>query len=195
MQVQLANVRIDMAHLFTQHTTQNADGTTTSAYKARFIIEPDSPNDAALKAAIVAVAKEKWGANFAPVLETIVGDKMCRRKGDANLDKQNAIRVGYAGKIYLATSSKMTRPTVVGPDRAPLVETDNKIYNGCRVNAIVDVYASDKPGFGKGIFCGLGGVQFWADDERLAGSAAPVAADEFASFGAAPAAAVDKGFF
>lgn len=186
MKVSLPQVTIAFPHLFTAQAPSAGEG--EPKFNAQFIFPKTGPVIDAIRAAMAQEATAKWGANGAKVLASLDRKSICLRDGDMNLDKAGEVRDGFAGMAYLSASSK-TRPTVVGPDRAPLVEADGKPYGGAIVNAIVDIYATEIPGVGKGVFAGLAGVQHWADGERLGGGTTPATADEFAAFGTAPAPA------
>jgi hypothetical protein len=89
-------------------------------------------------------------------------DRTCRHDGD------NKPYAGFAGNIYVNASSKV-RPLVLDENRNPLVEADGKIYNGCVVNVLLDVWAQSSPQYGKRINATLLGVQFVRDDEPFSG--------------------------
>ena len=70
------------------------------------------------------------------------------------------------------------RPTVIDRDKSPLVEDDNKLYAGCYVNCVLELWFQDNS-YGKRINCNLLGVQFAKDGESF--GAGPVdASDDFA---------------
>ena len=180
MKVSLKNVRISFPHLFQPQAPRNG-GEGGPKFNAQFIFEKGSENDSLVKAAVAEVSKEKWGANGGKVVASLEASKKCLRDGDNNLNSDGDIRGGFAGNNYVVASSK-TRPTVIDRDKSPLVEQDGKPYGGCYVNAIVDVYALDKPGIGKGVFAELKGVQF-ANDGDAFGGGTPASADDFDDLG------------
>ena len=117
---------------------------------------------AEVERAIVTVAKEKWGeAKYGDVLKSLkASDKLAIHDGDSKSDYE-----GYAGHLFLNASNKI-RPTVVGPDRAPLTAADGKPYSGAYVNCILELWAQDNT-YGKRINASLLGVQFLRDGMRV----------------------------
>ena len=87
---------------------------------------------------------------------------------------------GYAGHMSLKASNGK-RPMIIDNDKTTLVEDDNKIYAGCYVNAIVDLWVQNN-GFGKRINANLLGIQFVKDGEPFA-DGETAAADDFDIFG------------
>ena len=113
--------------------------------------------------------------------------KLCLHDGDAKADKP-----GFKGNFFINASNEI-RPTVVGPNREPLVASDGKPYSGSYGNIILDFWAQDNQ-FGKRINATLCGAQFVKDGERLSGGGV-AAADDFEPIpdAAAPPAAVQTG--
>lgn len=164
-QVKLSNVRLSFPDLFEAKQYQ---GRGAFRYGASFLIEPGSENDKAIRAAIDAVATEKFGKKAAAFLEQIKSNsnKNCYTSGDLKEYE------GYQGMMALSSHRKQEQgaPTVIGRDRAPLTASSGKPYAGCYVNAVVDIYA--QTGENAGIRCGLSGVQFVKDGDAFAGGAA-----------------------
>ena len=73
------------------------------------------------------------------------------------------------------------RPMVIDRDKSPLTEDDNKIYAGCYVNAVIELWFQNN-GFGKRVNANLLGVQFLKDGEPF-GDNAGASADDFDAFG------------
>lgn len=101
----------------------------------------------------------------------------------------------FSGQFKLKMWNK-TRPLVVDRNRNPTVgeEDTDHIYSGCRVNTNPTFFPweyKNKQGvvLKRGVSANLRSVQFVADDEPLAGRAAPVADDEFEAIGDAAAKA------
>lgn len=177
MKVVLPRVRLVYPHLFTPQ--ESMEEGKDPRYGANFIIDPASPAVTEIKQAMLTVANELWKGNGLAVLNALEGRQKCLRNGNSNIDSDGAIRNGFKDMMYVVASN-LARPTVIDRNRAPLAEADNKIYGGCWVNAIVDVYALDNPGKRiKGVFAELRGVQFVADDEPLGRGASVASADEF----------------
>lgn len=116
---------------------------------------------------ISAVAAEKWGQNVPSSL------KVCLRSG-AEKDGVD----GYGPDTMFVSASSSSRPTVVNRDRTPVAKEDGVFYSGCRVNAIIRLWAQDNQ-YGKRVNAELKGLQFIADDRALGGGSVPVAAEDF----------------
>lgn len=168
----LNNVRLAFPNLFEPKAAQ-AGG--KEKFSAAFIFPRTHPQIAELQKLIGDVAAVKWGAKATDVLKALkASDKLCVHDGDAKGDTS-----GYAGNLFLNASNDI-RPTVLGsgPDgRSPVTAADGKLYPGCYVNAIIQVWAQDNQ-FGKRVNASLLGVQFLRDGERLAGGGV-AAADDF----------------
>lgn len=168
-QVVLKNVRLSYPDLFTPGLPpkDSAPGT-KGKYGAQFIFAPDSDAAKVAKAAFIQAAKDKWGANYENILKVLESSKKCLRQGDMNLDKDGAVRNGYADNLYLVARNKI-KPVIVDKNKAPLTEDSGKPYGGCYVNVSVDIYPMDKPGHGKSINATLLAVQFAGDGEAFGG--------------------------
>lgn len=168
MKVSLKNVRLSFPSLFTASAFNEQS---EPKFSATFLVEKGSDNDKAVRAAIAQVAKDKWGAKAEATLKKIENNpnKYGYRDGD-DTDYD-----GYADHMYIRASNKV-RPTVVNKDKSQLTESDGVIYSGCRVNAIIEVFAYDNSG--AGISASLKGVQFAKDDQAFSGGGV-ASADEF----------------
>lgn len=159
MKVKLQNVRLSFPHLFQPQAQDNGP----AKFNAAFLIPKDSKHVAEIEAAMVAVAKEKWGAKADQVLKALrASDKLALHDGDSK--SQYA---GYEGCMFV-NASNATRPLVLDRDKTPLTEEDGKPYSGCYVNCTIEIWAQDNS-FGKRINAGLGGVQFVKDGDRFGG--------------------------
>ena len=99
----------------------------------------------------------------------IPSDKRCLKDGD---DSQYD---GYADHWSLkAASSK--RPTVIDRDKTPLVAEDERIYPGCYVNCIIDLWVQNNK-YGKRVNANLYGVQFVKDGDAWGMGAIDVSED------------------
>lgn len=172
--VQIKNVRFNYTNsLFTAQKPQNGEG--KEKFSVASIIPKDHPQLPEIKAAMKRAAENKWGANAVETLQQLqAGDKLALHDGDAKADKP-----GYKGNYYLNASNEI-RPTVVGPNREPLVASDGKPYSGSYGNVILEFWPQDNPPLkgGKRINATLCGVQFVKDGERLSGGGV-AAADDF----------------
>lgn len=133
-------------------------------FSATLIFAPDSESHKNVQGAIDDVAKEKWTKTASATLASLdKAGKTCLRSGDEKPYD------GFAGQMYVSASSKV-RPTVLDRDRSPLTESDGRIYGGCVVNALIDVWAQDNQ-YGKRINATLKGIQFVRDGEAFSSGA------------------------
>lgn len=163
MRVKLNNVRLSFHDLFERGTYEGQD----IGYGATFLLPPDHAQVPELRAAEKAVYREKWG------------DKRVGLKHDSGVLKDGADKAhidGFEGMLFVKANSQK-RPGVFDRDRRPLTKDDEKIYSGCYVNALLDVWAQDN-GYGKAIRCQLAGVQFLRDGESFGGGRS-ASADDF----------------
>jgi hypothetical protein len=158
--VKLANVRLAFPALF---EAKQVNGEGDPRFSAAFIMGPKHPALAEIKAAIKAVAQEKWGAKAAKILEDLENkDKTALHDGNSKSDYE-----GYEGNFFVSAGNKI-RPTVLDRDKSPLVAADGRPYAGCYVNAVIEIWAQDNK-FGKRINASLGGVQFFKDGDAFSG--------------------------
>jgi hypothetical protein len=170
--VKVQNVRISFPNLF-EAKAINGEG--DPRFSAAFVIEPGSENHKQLEAAMIAVAKEKWGAK-APGILTELKQKGRVAFKEAPLSKDGEVYDGFEG-MYSLNASSPTRVAVIDKDTSPLTPADGKPYGGCFVDASVDVWAQDNS-WGKRVNAKLRWVQFRADGDAFSGGA-PVSQDEF----------------
>lgn len=168
-------------------------------FGGQFIFAPDSEPAKLCQQALLSVATDKWGQQAQAVLQDLGKDKKFLRRGDSNLAKDGTVRQGFAGMLYAAAKNKV-QPAIIARNYIngqPVFLTEHGLgmqnnrviegqsfkvpYGGCYVNAIIDVYAQDKPGQGKGVYASLVGVQFFRDGDAFAGGAP--SADGFEDLG------------
>jgi hypothetical protein len=150
--IKLNNVRLSFPSLW-RKSVYNGEET---KFEATFLIDKKTQADKIkeIEAAIALSIKESLkGAK-------IGDDKKCLKDAD---DFEYA---GYAGNMSQKASSTK-RPLVIDRDKSNLTEEDNRIYAGCRVNAIVELWAQNNT-YGKRINANLLAVQFYKDDEPFA---------------------------
>lgn len=160
--VKVTNVRLAFPDLFEPDAKYGRFG-------ASFPIVPGSENAKALSAAILEVAKAKWGAKAEGILAQI------KAKGD--LGYQEAPKRNSEGNIYdgfedrhTLNASNKVRPQVIDRDTSPLTQADGKPYAGCYVDASIEFWAQDNS-YGKKVNATLRWVQFRADGAAFAGGA------------------------
>lgn len=172
----LKNVRVAFASGIFEASTVGSDPNSKPRYGCSFLIPPDHPQLAELRAKIKAVADEKWKAKAGAMLTAI--EKKDRTPLHDGNDKPNYD--GYAGNLYLsAASQEGNPPTVLNADRTPFdaKKGNKRIYSGCYVNASVEIWAQDNA-FGQRVNCTLRGVQFYKDGDSFSAASA-ASSDEF----------------
>lgn len=169
--VRLTNVRIAFPELFEAKAFEGGK----PAFSATLIFPTDHEANEAIDQAIEAVAQARWKDKAPTMLRQLrASGKVCLRDGETKGDL-----AGFAGNNFV-TARAYVRPTVIDRDRTPLHAEDGRIYGGCYVNAIIQVWAQDN-GFGKRVNASLKGVQFFRDGESFGGGGA-VSADAFEEF-------------
>ena len=144
----LNNVRLSFPSVFQRSVFDGKEG----KYEATFLI-PKS--DTKLKAQLDAAIDEAIKAAGIKV----PSDKRCLKDGDqSDYD-------GYEGAWSLKAANNK-RPTVIDRDKSPIVEGDEKLYAGCYVNAVIDLWLQDNS-YGKRVNANLYGVQFVKDGEAF----------------------------
>ena len=167
----LENVRLSFPSLF-QATSFQPDQ--PKRFQATFIIPKDSPNVKKIQAEIERVATEKWGPKAKSILAQLrAQNRLCLRDG-----AEKAGMDGFGEDVYFISASSDKRPGVYDRDRTPLSQEDGRIYAGCWVNGVIEIWAQDNQ-YGKRINAQLRGVQFVRDDEAFGGGGAPATADDF----------------
>lgn len=181
--IMLSNVRLAFPELY---VAKQVNGEGKAAFSACFLMPPEHPDIAKVKAAIAAVATAKWGEKVSEILPLLVaGDKVCLHSGDAKANYD-----GFAGHLYVSARSYV-RPLTIAQDRSPLTQEDGKPYSGCYVNAQLAFWAQQNT-YGKRVNAQLRGVQFLKDGDAFGGGAV-AQPDEFdvvdnSADGEAPAA-------
>jgi hypothetical protein len=163
--IKLNDVRLSFPSLF-RKSVYNGEET---KHEATFLLDKKKHADKIkeIEAAIASAIKESLkGAKLG-------GDKICLKDGD---DFEYA---GYAGNMSIKASNSK-RPLVIDRDKSPLTEDDNRIYAGCRVNAIIELWAQNN-NYGKRINANLLAVQFFKDDEPFA-DGVKASVDDFDAF-------------
>lgn len=165
--IKLSNVRLSFPSLFRKAVFSGEE----TKFEATFLLDKNDQADkiAEIDAAIKALIKDALkGAKLPP-------DKICLRDGE------DVDYAGYAGHMSIKASNSK-RPMVLDRDRSPLAEDDNRIYAGCYVNAIIELWAQNNQ-WGKRINANLLGVQFFKDGEPFSDGTSATA-DDFEAFDA-----------
>lgn len=160
MKIKLENVRLAFPTLF-EAKTVNGEG--EPAFSASFLMAPNHPAVASLKAAFETLGKEKWGQKWPQVKKEMEAkDRTALHDGDTK-----ASYAGFEGMLYVSARNKV-RPLVIDKDKTPLSIIDGKPYAGCYVHASIELWCQDN-NYGKRINASLRGVQFVKDGEAFAG--------------------------
>lgn len=159
--IKLSNVRLSFPSLFRKAVFSGEE----TKFEATFLIDKSSQADkiAEIDTAIKAMIKDGLKGAKLPA------DKICLRDGD---DVEYA---GYAGHMSIKASTPK-RPMVLDRDRSPLAEDDNRLYAGCYVNAIIELWVQNNQ-WGKRINANLLGVQFFKDGEPFSDGVTATAND------------------
>ena len=164
--IKLQNVRLSFPSLFHKAVFQGAE----TKYEATLLLDKEQHKDAI--SAIQAEINERIKVDLKGA--KLPADKICLKDGDA-IDYD-----GYAGCMSIKAANNK-RPMVIDRDKTPLTEDDNKLYAGCYVNAVIELWVQNN-GFGKRINANLLGVQFFKDGEPF-GDGVGASADDFDAFG------------
>jgi hypothetical protein len=157
-------------HLFEAGTV---GGEGKPAFSCTALIPPGHPAVAAIEAAEVQVATEKWGAKGEATLKSIrAAGKGAIKDGDTKADYD-----GFEGNRFVSTRADK-RPGVYDRDKSVLVAADGRPYSGCYANVMVEIWAQDNS-YGKRINAQLLGVQFSRDGDSFGGGAQAAKADDF----------------
>jgi hypothetical protein len=175
-------VRLAFAHVFDKRPGMTNDNGSKSPdkFEATFILHPGGENDKKLQAAIAAVAKEKYGDNWADIYTEFGDDQKGRRKGNLKTMDDGSAYDGFADNFYV-TAKNEARPGVFSLDNSHVAAGDDGApYAGCYVHGEIDVWALNKKGFKKRIVSDLLGIRKAADGDAFSAGAPPSRADSFA---------------
>jgi hypothetical protein len=163
--IKMQAVRLSFPSLF---NTAKFGGDDTGKYEATFILDKKQHAVviADIKSAIERMMKEELKGK-------VPADKLCLKDGD------EMGRPEYEGTYTIKAATKK-RPLVINRDKSPITESDNIVYAGCYVNAIVSLWAQNNQ-FGKRINAQLDGIQFARDGDPFGDGG--VDANEFDAFG------------
>ena len=164
------------------------------AYGAKFPIKPNSEQQKAIEAAILAEAKEQWKDKADSVISMLAEDnKLCFTKKVYRSKKTGEPYQGFDGMHYLSTRNAKTQPTVFnqyGEEVSGKADIERQAFSGAVVNASIEVWAQDNK-WGRRVNCTLRGVMLTGEGENFGGGSSPASADEFASLAKAKADAED----
>lgn len=179
MRLTLQNVRLAFAKGLWEASNYKGQG--EKKFKVKLILPTNHKQLPEIEKIFTQLAKEEWAANGPAVLKSLRGNpnKFCLIDGDHYPETE-----GMAGNMVLSVTSKV-RPTVVARDgKTPVALEDGIVYSGCYVNALLEFRTMNHSEYGKGLFCTVRGVQFFADGDAFSGGAAPASEDEFTDLSA-----------
>jgi hypothetical protein len=177
------------------------------AYGGRFPIDPKGEAVKLIEAAMLEAAKAKWEKDGEAVLAMLIENKkVAFEKKPYRSSKTGEIYNGFEDMFTLGsrTPSSKPRPSVFNKYGEPLIEngdfvngaTQSKveqlIYDGCRVNAKIEIWAQDN-NYGRRINCTLLGVMFAGEGQHFGGGSGPASAGDFADLAAKPADPLAEG--
>jgi len=164
------------------------------AYGAKFPIKPNSEQQKAIEAAMLAEATEAWKDKAESVLAMLADDgKVAFAKKVYKSKKTGEAYQGFEGMHYLSARNAKTQPTVFneyGDELKSKGDIEAKAFSGALVNASVEIWAQDNK-WGRRINCSLRGVMLTGEGENVGGGSSPASADEFATLAKAKADADD----
>lgn len=187
IRVKLNDVRLSFAEIF-EPKVYGDDPNGTPRHSANFLIHKVDQKELAEKvsAAVKSVIKAQW-KDKPPQL----GPKdKCFRDGEPKDDEdvRHALYDGYEGHFFVRASSPVDRPPTIIDSRKGadgkfprLTARDGRPYAGCRVNAIVSIWAQDNR-WGKKVNASLEAIQFARHDEAF-GATRVNAEEEFEDLG------------
>lgn len=173
---------------------QNDDGSKSKdKYEATLIVQKGGKNEQALKDAIVAVAKEKYGEDMVKgpndtqipkwraIMSQFEDGQKGLRSGDRKVNDAGEIWSGFEGRLYVVARNE-NQPGVYDIHNNKVTEggAPGSPYGGCYVHAEVDVWALNKPKVTKRIVTDLLGVRKAADGDAFGAGSAPSKSDSFA---------------
>ena len=165
MKIKLKNVRLSFPSLFRKATFEGAE----TKYEATFLLSKDDHADLIKEIKSMISQRIKTDLKGAK----LSADRICLKDGD-DFDYS-----GYAGCMSIKASNNK-RPMLIDRDKSQLSEEDERLYAGCSVNAVIELWAQNN-GYGKRINANLLGVQFFADGEPFADSVT-ASQDDFDAF-------------
>lgn len=149
MKIKLHNVRLSFPSIFRRESFNGEEG----KFAATFLIDKKSQADKIkeIEKAIDALIEDRLKGS------KLKEDKICLKDGD------EIAYAGYAGHMSIKASNNK-RPLALNSDKSALTEDDGKLYAGCYVNAVIELWAQNNQ-YGKRINANLLGVQFFKDGE------------------------------
>lgn len=159
------------------HEASLPKGVTTGnpAFSYKLILGRDHPQLPAILKEINDAAVSLWKEAAPAMLAKAKADgKICLRDGNVTVDSEGKPYQGCAGNLVLSVRSDSVlypKPAVMEGRLAVQTRAESRIFDGCRVNALVNFFAYKKGSIGVG--CRQLATQFLRKDEPLGGGGAP----------------------
>lgn len=167
--IMLKNVRIAFPMLFEPKPFNDGK----PMFGAAFILPPNHPQVAEIKAKMKVVADAQWRPPSKVYQSIIAADRTALHDGNTKAQYD-----GYEGNLFINANAKPSaKPTTLNAAREP-VGDDGTIYAGCYVNASLEFWAQNNK-WGQRVNAQLRGVQFFADGDAFAAGPPPAGEDEF----------------
>ena len=163
--VKLKNVRAAFLALWTPKKDMSGDPGKKLKFECTFILDEklNATDIANMRAAIEEVKKD-------PILKGKKLAKTCLRRGDDT--EGRAATDGFGPGVWTVAARNTRRNYVVDRDgKTPIAEEDGKVYGGCYVNAVVEIYPFVHKTGGAMACASLGNVQFVKDGEPFGAKA------------------------
>lgn len=169
--IKVSNVRCRYANIFVARapnvSAKPGENPPKPRYDITVLVPKGSEQDKLIRATFRAAAIETWGKDGDAALKELTAkDRIQYRDGDASLRNHPE----YAGHMVLVATRAGDSP--YGPpevrDRDPSMRLkieDGRPYSGCMVTVLVQPYGQRE--YSGRLNCGLMGVQFMADGDRL----------------------------
>jgi len=174
VKIRLNDVRLAFPELWVPKQVQ---GEGKAAFSATFILVPNSENTQAVEKAMLAAAMERWKADAPAVLKDLEGKGRVCLQRKPRTDKSGQPYMGFEGSWSVAARSEV-KPKVIDKNRVDLTQADGRIYGGCYVNAVIDIWAQEHRQYGRRVNAALKGVQFMRDGDAFTGGV-PASTDDF----------------
>lgn len=165
--IRTGTVRLSYPNLFSMVDKTDDNGNVTGQHYTVALIIPKAEKDTvdALKAAMVAAAKAKWGDKIP------AGAYKTLRDGDTDPNGAQAGKEELKGCYWINCTSNR-KVAVIGRTKDEFTGqfsqlTQDQIKAGDWVRAQVNCYAFEKK-VNKGVAFGFAGIQFWEEGEALA---------------------------
>lgn len=186
------------------------------AYGGKIPIDPSGPYVKIIEDAMLEAAKKTFEKDAEAVLAMLIENKkVAFEKRPYKNSKTGEVYGGFEDMFTLGTRTAIAkpRPSVFNKYGEPLIadgdfatykdasgqiktytksDVERLIYDGCRVNAKIELWAQNNK-YGRRINCTLLGVMFAGDGKSFGGGSAPASADDFASMAAKPSAEAAMG--